>query len=99
MFDVQKRDGEIDDFNLVKIRAAIEKAFKATKKEYTDEIIELLSLRVTADFQPKIENGLIHVEDVQDSVAASPDFTLFSSFLAFPRPEATATFTSMPATL
>lgn len=68
MFDVQKRDGEIDDFNLVKIRAAIEKAFKATKKEYTDEIIELLSLRVTADFQPKIENGLIHVEDVQDSV-------------------------------
>ena len=68
MFDVQKRDGEIDDFNLVKIRAAIEKAFKATKKEYTDEIIELLSLRVTADFQPKFENGLIHVEDVQDSV-------------------------------
>ncbi|MGN0271683.1 MAG: ribonucleoside triphosphate reductase [Lachnospiraceae bacterium] len=68
MFDVQKRDGEIDDFNLVKIRAAIEKAFKATKKEYTDEIIELLSLRVTADFQSKIENGLIHVEDVQDSV-------------------------------
>lgn len=68
MFDVQKRDGEIDDFNLVKIRGAVEKAFKATEKEYTGEIIELLSLRVTADFQPKIENGIIHVEDVQDSV-------------------------------
>lgn len=68
MFDVLKRDGEIDDFNLVKIRAAIEKAFKATKKEYTDEIIELLSLRVTADFQPKIKNGMVDVEDVQDSV-------------------------------
>ncbi len=68
MFKVAKRDGEKDEFNLVKIRAAIEKAFKATEKEYTDEIIELLSLRVTADFQSKIQDGLIHVEDIQDSV-------------------------------
>lgn len=68
MFNVAKRDGEKDDFNLAKIRAAIEKAFKATKKEYTNEIIELLSLRVTADFQSKIHDGLIHVEDIQDSV-------------------------------
>lgn len=50
MFKVVKRDGETDDFNLAKIRGAIEKAFKATGKEYTDDIIELLGLRVTADF-------------------------------------------------
>ncbi len=42
MFKVVKRDGETDDFNLAKIRGAIEKAFKATGKEYTDDIIELL---------------------------------------------------------
>ena len=68
MFRVVKRDGEQDDFNLGKIKGAIKKAFKATNKEFTDEIIELLSLRVTAHFQDKIENGVVHVEDVQDSV-------------------------------
>ena len=68
MFKVVKRDGETDDFNLAKIRGAIEKAFKATGKEYTDDIIELLGLRVTADFQSKIEEGVVHVEDIQDRV-------------------------------
>ena len=68
MFKVVKRDGETDDFNLAKIRGAIEKAFKATGKEYTDDIIELLGLRVTADFQSKIEEGVVHVEDIQDMV-------------------------------
>ena len=68
MFKVVKRDGETDDFNLAKIRGAIENAFKATGKEYTDDIIELLGLRVTADFQSKIEEGVVHVEDIQDSV-------------------------------
>lgn len=68
MFKVVKRDGETDDFNLAKIRGAIEKAFKATGKEYTDDIIELLGLRVTADFQSKIDEGVVHVEDIQDSV-------------------------------
>jgi ribonucleoside-triphosphate reductase len=65
---VAKRDGQTADFNLTKISAAIEKAFKATNKEYGSDIIELLSLRVTADFQEKISEGRIHVEDIQDSV-------------------------------
>lgn len=68
MFRVMKRDEKQDDFNLAKVRGAMEKAFRATGKEYTNEIIELLGLRVTADFQPKIINGLVHVEDIQDSV-------------------------------
>ncbi len=68
MIQVVKRDGEIADFNLSKISAAIEKAFKATEKFYTGDIINLLTLRVTADFQQKVQDEKITVEDVQDSV-------------------------------
>ena len=68
MFKVMKRDGEIADFNLNKIKDAIAKAFGATQKESNDDIIGLLALRVTADFQEKIANSQIHVEDIQDSV-------------------------------
>ncbi|WP_313134660.1 ribonucleoside triphosphate reductase [Anaerocolumna sp.] len=68
MINVVKRDGEIAGFNLTKIAEAISKAFEATDKFYTDDIINLLALRVTADFQNKVEDNKIHVEDVQDSV-------------------------------
>ncbi len=68
MFQVLKRDGEIADFNLTKITEAISKAFKATEKSYTEDIINLLSLRVTADFQNKVKEGQVSVEDIQDSV-------------------------------
>ncbi|MCI8895813.1 MAG: ribonucleoside triphosphate reductase [Lachnospiraceae bacterium] len=68
MFEVVKRDGEIAEFNLEKISGAVEKAFVATGMESNDDIIDLLSLRVTADFQNKITGGKVHVEDVQDSV-------------------------------
>ena len=68
MFEAVKRDGEITEFNLGKINAAIEKAFRATKMEYNDDILGLLSLRVSADFQDKIKDGKIHVEAIQDSV-------------------------------
>ena len=67
MIQVIKRDGEIADFNLGKITEAIKKAFKATKKDYNNEILELLSLRVTADFQNKMKDGRISVEQIQDS--------------------------------
>ena len=68
MFDVVKRDGKIAEFNLGKINDAIAKAFEATGKAYNDDIIGLLSLRVSADFQSKIKEGKISVEDIQDSV-------------------------------
>lgn len=68
MIEVVKRDGEIADFSLNKITEAIKKAFKATGKDFNNEILELLSLRVTADFQPKMRDGRITVEEVQDSV-------------------------------
>lgn len=68
MYQVIKRDGELVDFNIEKIRGAILKAFKAKDKEYTDDTIDFLALKVTADFNEKIKNGKIAVEDVQDSV-------------------------------
>ncbi len=68
MYQVVKRDNSIVAFNLQKITAAIKKAFDACKREYTDDIIDLLGLRVTADFEPKIKDHLIQVEDIQDSV-------------------------------
>ena len=68
MISVVKRDGEIAEFSLNKITEAIKKAFRATGKEYNNEILELLSLRVTSDLQSKLENGNISVEQIQDSV-------------------------------
>ena len=68
MLLVAKRDGETVEFQLDKITLAIKKAFKATGKSYTADIIELLSLRVTSDFQMKIKDSRISVEDIQDSV-------------------------------
>lgn len=68
MIYVVKRDGEVADFDLNKIIDAIGKAFEATQKEYTKDILNLLSLRVTAKFQDKMEESEVHVEDIQDSV-------------------------------
>lgn len=68
MINVIKRDGEIAEFSLSKITEAIKKAFKATGKDYNNEILELLALRVTADFQNKMMDGSISVEQIQDSV-------------------------------
>lgn len=68
MFTVIKRDGIAADFQLNKIGGAIIKAFDATQVQYNQDIVDLLTLRVTADMQNKVEAGKIHVEDIQDSV-------------------------------
>ena len=68
MFQVLKRDGEIADFEMKKITDAIKKAFTAKEKQYSQDMMDLLGLHVTADFQKKIEDGKIAVEDIQDSV-------------------------------
>ncbi|MBR2888902.1 MAG: ribonucleoside triphosphate reductase [Oscillospiraceae bacterium] len=70
MYQVVKRDGAIAEFNISKISLAITKAFQATNKEFNPDIIDLLALRVTADYQKKIKEGKITVEDIQDSVEA-----------------------------
>ena len=68
MYTVLKRDGKIVDFDLKKICEAISMAFDAQEKQYNDNIIDFLALKVTADFEPKIKNHHIAVEDIQDSV-------------------------------
>ena len=68
MFQVIKREGEVTDFTLTKISDAIMKAFNATDVQYNNDVVDLLALRVTADFQSKVKDDGIHVEDIQDSV-------------------------------
>ncbi len=70
MYQVIKRDGKIVDFTLEKISQAISMAFEACEKNFVPQIIDFLALKVTADFEPKIQNNLVQVEDIQDSVEA-----------------------------
>ena len=70
MYQVMKRDGKIVNFDLSKIVNAIRKAFEATETQYNDDVIDFLALKVTSDFQPKIREKCIAVEDIQDSVEA-----------------------------
>ena len=68
MYSVQKRDGKIVEFNITKISDAIRLAFEAQEKQFNQNIIDFLALKVTAEFEPKIKDGLISVEDLQDCV-------------------------------
>ena len=68
MYQVKKRDGKIAEFNLQKISIAITKAFEAKEIETHSDIIDMLALKVTADFSTKIKDGFVRVEDIQDSV-------------------------------
>ncbi len=70
MYQVVKRDGKIVEFDITKIAGAIKKAFEATDTDYNDSVIDFLALKVSADFLPKIKDGKVAVEDIQDSVEA-----------------------------
>ncbi|MBR2366810.1 MAG: ribonucleoside triphosphate reductase, partial [Oscillospiraceae bacterium] len=67
MYRVLKRDGSSAEFSIQKISAALTKAFEAQNKQFHPSIIDMLALRVTADFEPKVKDGNIAVEDIQDS--------------------------------
>ncbi|MBQ3380369.1 MAG: ribonucleoside triphosphate reductase, partial [Oscillospiraceae bacterium] len=68
MYRIIKRNGKVVDFDITKISTAIKKAFDALEKQYNDDTIDFLALKVTADFEKKIKDGEIAVEDIQDSV-------------------------------
>ncbi len=70
MYKVRKRDGKIVPFELQKITDAIKKAFEAEETNYDDNVIDFLGLKVTADFNDKVKNNIIDIEDIQDSVEA-----------------------------
>ncbi|MDD6312436.1 MAG: ribonucleoside triphosphate reductase [Firmicutes bacterium] len=67
MYQVIKRDGKTAEFDISKITNAISQAFEACEKQSHPGIIDFLALKVTADFEPKIKDGFIQVEDIQDS--------------------------------
>ncbi len=68
MYQVVKRNGVVVPFDISKISAAIIKAFDALSKQCNADIIDLLALKVTSDYEPKIKEGRIGVETIQDSV-------------------------------
>ena len=68
MIKVQKRDGGIVDFDIAKIESAMQKAFEQEHKNIEKNVLELLALRVVANFDPKVKDGIVQVEDIQDSV-------------------------------
>ncbi|MBQ7006070.1 MAG: ribonucleoside triphosphate reductase [Clostridia bacterium] len=68
MYSVMKRTGKLIEFDLAKITQAITLAFEAEQRDYNPNIIDFLALKVTADFEPKIKDHCIAVEDIQDSV-------------------------------
>ena len=68
MYQVVKRDGKVTEFEISKISKAITKAFEALEKQYHPSVIDMISLRVTADFGEKVHDVKITVEDIQDSV-------------------------------
>ncbi len=68
MFQVKKRDGALVEYDMSKIATALSKAFNAKQVNYTADILNMLTLRVSADFSKKIKDNVISVEDIQDSV-------------------------------
>ena len=70
MYQVTKRDGKVVDFDITKIAGAIKMAFEATETDFNDSVIDFLALKVSAEFLPKVKDGLVAVEDIQDSVEA-----------------------------
>lgn len=67
MFNVIKRDGEVAAFQLSKITQATRKLSRH-RKNSIHRYVEMLGLRVIADFQKKIKKDQVSVEDIQDSV-------------------------------
>ena len=68
MLKILKRNGNIEAFDIKKIERAIEKAFIAEHKVYSDDVIQMLALRTVSIFNSKAKNETIGVEDVQDAV-------------------------------
>jgi ribonucleoside-triphosphate reductase len=71
MYHVKKRNGEVVDFDIEKIRSAITKTFSACNREYQESIIEMIVIKSIANAEKKIKDSVLDVEDIQDSVEAT----------------------------
>ena len=68
MYKVRKRTGKVVSFDIQKIKDAIIKAFESLDKQYDENVIDFLALKVTSEFDTKIVDNIINVEDIQDIV-------------------------------
>ena len=68
MYKVVKRDESLAEFDVRKISNAVQKAFDACERQYNQTVLDMIALQVTSDFEPKVKDGRITVEDIQDSV-------------------------------
>ena len=68
MYKVRKREGKIVGFDILKIKEAIKKAFDSVDRTYDDNVIDFLALKVTSEFESKLKDNIISVEDIQDCV-------------------------------
>ena len=55
--------------DISKISDAIAKAFEACDRQHAPSVIDFLALKVTSDFEPKIKEHRIAVEDIQYIIA------------------------------
>ena len=79
MYQVIKRDGKINDFDISKISHAIKAAFDAQGKNYNNSVIDFIALTVTADFESKIKDDLISVEET--SITSPLIMIIFAPYL------------------
>lgn len=68
MYQIKKRNGELEIFDLSKIKNAISKAFESIDRSYQESIIEKLSIKAVANAEKKVKDSILCVEDIQDSV-------------------------------
>lgn len=67
MYKVVKQN-TMEDFDISKIKSSISNAFIAKNKQYNDSIIDLLTLKVTADYTDKVLNEQIKSNIIEESI-------------------------------
>ena len=68
MYQVKKRNGELEIFELSKVKSAIKRTFESCNRNYQDSIIETIAMKSIANAETKIKDSVLSVEDIQDSV-------------------------------
>ena len=68
MYQIKKRSGDLELFELGKIKSAIIRTFESCNRSYQDSIIETLAIKSVANAEKKVKDNTLSVEDIQDSV-------------------------------
>ena len=71
MYQVKKRSGDLELFELGKVKSAIQRTFDSCNRNYQPSIIETLSIKSIAAAEKKVKDDILSVEDIQDSVEAT----------------------------